>query len=201
MKRRRILLAETRKIRPLDRMSEVFARQIFGEDFVLRAPAPFAPTLAAPPVAQPKKSEGALAIVAPEPSALADRMIVGLGRALARRGRATLLVVLGSCVDDLAAMAPGNVFVAGPVETEEYERLFRQYEVSALMSPYRTRFFGLLDSLSQLSGLPKAYFDWTFGKMPLANGDLALDPRLCDAKAAANVAAWLLGEGRGTVAP
>ena len=97
-----------------------------------------------------KKGAGALAIVAPEPSALADRLIVSLGRALLRRGAATSIVVLGQCLDDLAVMACGNVFVAGKIETEEYERLLRQYEVSALMSPYRTRFFGRIDRLSQI---------------------------------------------------
>jgi hypothetical protein len=100
-------------------------------------------------------------------------------------------VVLGQCLDDLAVMACGNVFVAGKIETEEYERMLRQYEVSALMSPYRTRFFGRIDRLSQMSGLPKAYFDWTFGKMSQMPSDLALDPRLCDAKAAAQIADWL----------
>ncbi len=95
-------------------------------------------------------------------------------------------------------MGPGNVFVAGKVENEEYERLLRQYEVSALMSPYRTRFFGVLDRLSLAAGLPKVYFDWSFGKLPPGEGDLALDPRICDAKAAASVASWLLSGGRGS---
>jgi hypothetical protein len=133
---------------------------------------------------------GALAIVVPEPSALADRLIVSLGRALSLR-HSCQIVVLGQCLDDLAVMACGAVFVAGKIETEEYERMLRQYEVSALMSPYRTRFFGQIDRLSQISGLPKAYFDWTFGKLSPMASDLALDPRLCDAKAAAQIADWL----------
>ena len=89
-------------------------------------------------------------------------------------------------------MAPGNVFVAGRVESDEYGRLLRQYEISALMSPYRTRFFGRLDGLAAVSRLPKACFDWSFGKMPLVSGDLVLDPRLCDDRAAERVAHWLL---------
>jgi GT2 family glycosyltransferase len=188
LKRRRALLAGARAIRPLDRMSEVFFRRVFGDALTMDAPALTHAVVAAPPLAFAKET---LAIVAPEPAALADRLIVSLGRALLRRGMATSIVVLGACVDDLAAMACGNVFVAGKVETEEYERLLRQYEVTALMSPYRTRFFGRIDRLSGRFGLPKAYFDWTFGRMALTPGDLALDPRLCDAKAAAELVDWL----------
>ena len=190
LRRHRDLLAEAHAIRPLDRMSETFARHVFREALVLEAPEIEAPVWASP-IPAVQTGEGALAIVAPAPCALADRLTIGLARDLLQRGAATRIVVFGECVNDLAVMSPGNVFVAGKVETEEYERLFRQYEVSALMSPYRTRFFGRLDLLSHFSGLPKAYFDWTFGKMAIADGDLALDPRLCDAKAAALVAGWL----------
>ncbi len=193
LKRRRALLSKAQSIKPLDRMSEVFARAIFGESFVAPAPAPTSIVFAS----RKKIADGALAIVAPVPCALADRLIVGLGRALLRRGDKTRIVVLGECLDDLAAMGPGNVFVAGKVETDEYERLLGQYEISALMSPYRTRFFGRIDRLSLESGLPKACFDWTFGKLEFPLGDLALDPRLCDAKAAARIAGWLDAVRRG----
>ena len=199
LQRRRALLAGAQAIRPLDRMSEVFARRIFRKSLVLKAPE-LGPSVSTPEP-RARNRAGALAIVAPEPSGLADRLIVSLGRALLRRGSVTRIVVLGQCLDDLAAMACGNVFVAGKIETEEYERLLRQYEVSALMSPYRTRFFGRIDRLSHMSGLPKAYFDWTFGKMTRTSPDLALDPRLCDAWAAAQIADWLETVGRGSDAP
>jgi hypothetical protein len=169
-------------------MSEVFARHVFGDALVLKAPELGPGVSTQTPRA--KKGAGALAIVAPEPSALSDRLIVSLGREL-RRGAATSVVVLGQCLDDFAVMACGNVFVAGKIETEEYERLLRQYEVSALMSPYRTCFFGRIDRLAQSFGLPKAYFDWTFGKMTPTAPDLALDPRLCDARAAVQIVDWL----------
>jgi hypothetical protein len=195
LKRRRTLMAGAQAIRPLDRMSDIFARQVFGDAVVMKAPELLGAENWAP---RAKNAAGALAIVAPEPSALADRLIVSLGRALLRRDSAgSSIVVLGQCLDDLAVMACGNVFVAGKIETKEYERMLSQYEVSALMSPYRTRFFGQIDRLSQFSGLPKAYFDWTFGKMSPMATDLALDPRLCDAKAAGQIADWL---GRGSEA-
>jgi GT2 family glycosyltransferase len=190
LKRRRTLVAGARAIRPLDRMSDIFARQVFGDAVVMEPPELLGAEDWAP---RAKNAAGALAIVVPEPSALADRLIVSLGRALSLRGftsRSCPIVVLGQCLDDLAVMACGNVFVAGKIETEEYQRMLRQYEVSALMSPYRTLFFGRIDHLSQISGLPKAYFDWTFGKMSPMATDLALDPRLCDAKAVAQIADW-----------
>jgi len=186
LKRRRTLVAGAQAIRPLDRMSEIFARQVYGEAVVMKAPA----FLGAEGAPRAKNAAGALAIVVPEPSALADRLIVSLGRVLSLRDSCQI-VVLGQCLDDLAVMACGKVFVAGKIETEEYQRMLRQYEVSALMSPYRTRFFGRIDRLSQISGLPKAYFDWTFGKMSPMPTDLALDPRLCDAKAVVQIADWL----------
>jgi hypothetical protein len=186
----RELLAEARSIRPLDRMSEIFSRHVFAAADIRSAPL-LDGQVWANPVAQLKWREGVLAIVAPAPCALVDRLAIGLGRALLRAGSAARIIVFGACVDDLMVMNSGNVFVAGKVETGEYEGLFRQYEVSALMSPYRRSFFGRVDLLSHLSELPKAYFDWSFGKMPLSAGDLALDPRLCDAKAARLVVGWL----------
>lgn len=208
LKRRRALLSKAQSIKPLDRMSEVFARAIFGESFVAAAPVPASASVfahgktagGALSIAGGDLSiaGGALAIIAPAPCVLADRLIIGLGRALLRRGDTTRIVVLGECLDDLAAMGPGNVFVAGKVETDEYDRLLSQYEISALMSPYRTRFFGRIDRLSLDSGLPKACFDWTFGKLDFPSGDLALDPRLCDAKASARIADWLGSVRRGS---
>ena len=165
-------------------MSEAFARRMFGDSPVAAAPLVVSS-------ARSRMEQGALAVIGPAPCALADRLILALGRALLRRGVTRPIVVFGACVDDLAAMSPGNVFVAGKVGTEEYARLIRQYEVSVLMSPYRTRFFGRLDALSREFGLYKACFDWSFGRLPLERGDLALDPRLCDAKAADKIAAWL----------
>jgi hypothetical protein len=170
-------------------MSALFARRMFGDSPVASAPVADAPR--AVPTARARTEQGALAVIAPAPCALADRLILGLGRALLRRGVTRPIVVFGACVDDLAVMSPGAIFVAGKVGTEEYARLIRQYEVSVLMSPYRTRFFGRLDALSREFGLYKAYFDWSFGRLPLEEGDLALDPRLCDAKAVDKIAAWL----------
>ena len=53
----------------------------------------------------------------------ADALIVALARALRRRGDPTRLVVFGHGLDDQAAMAPGNVFVAGAVEADQIAAL------------------------------------------------------------------------------
>ena len=191
----RNLAARAQHIRPLDSMAAAFAKNVFGAGRVLPAPLP-----AVEPIARAEKGE-ALAIVVPSPCARADRLIVALGRELLRRGSQARLVVLGACADDFAVMGPGNVFVAGKVESAEYGRLFRQYEIAALMSPFRTRFFGQIDALSAASGLPKACFDWSFGKVAPAPGDLVLDPRLCDSRAAALAADWCEGLLGGTARP
>lgn len=185
-RRKRTLLARARAIRPLDRMAAAFVLRYFGESVVAGGDEE------AVPAPLPRRDEpGVLAVVMPLPDPLADRLVVALGRVLRGRKSAARLVVFGACVNDLAVMATGNVFVAGAARTEEYERLLRQYGAAALMSPYRTRFFGLGDRLSRRFGLPHAYFDYSTGRLPQEAEDLALDLRLCDAKAAARIANWL----------
>jgi GT2 family glycosyltransferase len=182
---KRKLLAKVRAIRPLDRMAESWARRMFGASCVA---VEAAPGVVSTPLA--RHVPGVLAVILPLPDAQADRLLVALGRALAKRESTMRIVVLGACVDDFAVMASGNVFVAGAVETGEYERLLRQYEVSALMAPYRTRLFGWADRLSRQFALPQAFFDLSMGELSPGAGDLALDPRLCEAKAAARIADW-----------
>jgi GT2 family glycosyltransferase len=195
----RKLLARARAIRPLDRMAEAWTRRRFGASCVVSQAVPdIVPT----PLAQCGfTGPGVLAVIVPLPDAQADQFLIALGRAFARRDGTARIVALGACVDDFAVMAAGNVFVAGPVETGEYERLLRQYEVSALMAPYRTRFFGWADRLSRRFALPLAFFDLSMGELSVGAGDLALDPRLCDAKAAARIADWFCARAMETPSP
>ena len=186
LKRKRAILARADAVRPLDRMSEQIAAQMFGDVAV----EPFVvPPVAARPSSHPAAG-GVLAMILPQPDARAERIVVAFGRALRRLDELARIVVFGACVNDLAVMRTGNIFVAGPVEIDEYDRLLRQYEISALMSPYRGRLFGWTDRLSSAFAMPKACFDYSFGKLTLEDGDLALDPRLCDAKAASRAAQW-----------
>jgi GT2 family glycosyltransferase len=193
------LLARARAVRPLDRMAEAWTRRRFGDSCVVSQAAPdIVPT----PLAQGGFSgPGVLAVILPLPDAQADQFLIALGRAFARRDATARIVALGACVDDFAVMATGNVFVAGAVETGEYERLLRQYEVSALMAPYRTRLFGWADRLSRQFALPLAFFDLSMGELPAGAGDLALDPRLRDAEAAARVADWFCARAMKTSSP
>jgi hypothetical protein len=175
-------------IKPLDRMGDAFSRRIFkAKAFPLEDRPDFAERIQ-PDIAA---EVGALGVLAPFPSAMTDRLVLRLGRLLAREGGATKIVVMGRCMDDLALMAAGNIFVTGPAEPEEYERLVAQFDIGALLSADRTAFFGLLDQLAHATGAPKSYFDWSFGALETQAGDLSLDPRICDEKAADAIASWL----------
>jgi len=182
--RLRVLLQRASAVRPVDRLSEAFVRQMFKSQAAPSQSLAVEPAFAAVPMGR------RIVVLAPSPDMRVDRLIVALAREYLRRGDPTHILVLGRCVNDLEVMATANVFVTGEVAASDHDRLIRQCEVRALIMPYRTSFFGLVDRLSQLHGLPMAYFDWSFSLLPVKNGDLALDPRLCDAKAARGLAEW-----------
>ena len=132
-----------------------------------------------------------LGILAPTCSASVDNFLKTLGRSFAAAKSNTEIVVFGACLDDLAIMAAGSIFVTGAVSIEEYDRLLVQYCVGWLFSPYRTSHFWLFNQRLGTSHLPKAYFDWSFGTVAQSQQDLALDPRICDAKASRALMDWL----------
>ena len=94
-------------------------------------------------------------------------------------------------MNEAAATASGAVFIAGPTAPDEYLDLVQRYEIGKLAVLDRAGFFDLVDRLSAATGAPKAYFDSSLGVIEPEDGDLALDPRICDAKAAAAIASWL----------
>ena len=104
------------------------------------------------------------------PRRLADALIVALARALRRRGDATRLVVFGHCLDDLAAMAPGNVFVAGAVRARAYDRLLGPYAITDLMCVRGPVSSGGSTPLAFRRGLARAGFDWSSGAARFAAG-------------------------------
>ena len=142
-----------------------------------------------------------LGIVCPQVASEADRQITTLGRMFRSLEIDASIVVLGQCGDDLGVMASGNAFVTGAVERDEYPQIIRQYRVTRLFSPYRTRLFGLVDDLGAQCRLHKAYFDWSFGALEVENKDLALDPRICVERAAREIGEWLGGALPGTLRP
>ena len=174
-------------IKPLDRMADAFARRAFANRLVVSD----VTRLAIKQGRTQLSNDHSLAILVPFASGLIDRQIISVCRRLVQDDTKTKIVVLGRCVNDLAVMATGNVFVTGEIKPHEYPRLVIQYRLSALMSPYRTCFFGLLDKVAHESVLPKAYFDWSFAALEIDDEDLALDPRVCDESAASSIADWL----------
>jgi hypothetical protein len=89
-------------------------------------------------------------------------------------------------------MRNGNVFVTGAVEPGHYRELLRRYRINALFTASRRPLFGhpaITETAD--SGLPIAFFDWSFGRSPVKPGDLALDPRAANDAVACELAAWL----------
>jgi GT2 family glycosyltransferase len=168
-------------IAPLDRLADSFARRVFKA----RVGAFDAPALPAP-AAGPLTRIG---VLYPHPSPLIDRLLRRLGG-----GHGPEIVVLGESLDDRALMATGRIFVTGPVADGDLVETLRRYRVDALLGPDRSGGFGELEAAAAQIGAPKAYFDWSFGALAPAPGDLSLDPRICDDKAVARIDAWASAE-------
>ncbi len=124
-------------------------------------------------------------------SVAGDRLLLRVARRLAAVGSASELVVFGAALDDEALMATGCAFVAGPTPPQDYAELARDYGADALLAPGRGGGYGELEAAAAQLGAPKAFFDWSFGAFPVEWGDLSLDPRICDDKAAAQIVAWI----------
>ena len=179
-------IAAARSIRSTDRLSAAFARRGFG--------AKAAPWDEPPAPRSPERffAGRRLGVFAPFASADNDRLIAALGRRLAMNGvEEAQVIVFGACLNEAAATASGAVFVAGPTAPDEYLDLVQRYEIGKLAVLDRTGVFDLVDRLSAATGAPKAYFNSALGVIEPEDGDLALDPRICDAKAAAAIASWL----------
>ena len=199
-RRTRELIAKAESIAPMDRMAAAFCAANLKSAKVLH--------LAPPPdtranTVKLKSGRTALGVLSPEPNAETGRQILAIERLLDEKGIEASIVVLGRCFNELRMMSRRRIFVTGLVIEEEYERTLRQYRITHLLSPYRTRHFGIADRLSAAFGLPKGYFDWSFGALSREGGDLALDPRICFEKAALEIGAWIADRpiGAGDSAP
>lgn len=182
----RLALSMAQAVRATDRLSAAFARKVLkGLPLVGEAePPPRAPY-------RPEPEGPVLGVLAARPRADVDRLLLRLGRALDRAGAGARLVVMGRCLDDLAAMASDRVHVTGPADPKDYARMIDQYRITRLAVFDRGAGFGRLDRLAAELGGPKAYFDHALGDLPPDERDLPLDPRLCDEKAARQVFEWL----------
>jgi GT2 family glycosyltransferase len=101
-------------------------------------------------------------------------------------------VVIGQTADDLALMASGNVFVSGCVESASYRTTLRQYGITRLFMTLRRPLYGHPAARAAMqSGLPIAYFDWSFGHAGARRDDLAIDPRCNSADLVARLHDWM----------
>jgi GT2 family glycosyltransferase len=176
-------LERAHRILPLDRLAARFAGRVFKSRV-----APF--ETPPPPVIAPARRTR-LGVLYPQRTPAIDRLLRRLGEG----EDGPEIVVLGATLDDRAAMATGRLFVTGPVEADDILEVARLYRIDALLGPDRAGGFGELEAAAAALGAPKAYFDWTFGALEIVPGDLSLDPRICDVKAVARIAAWMLGDG------
>ena len=144
-------------------MAEAFAEHAFGHWSKVRARGVLDPRHAATAAVATRSTLG---VLAPTQSATVDRLLISIGRNFAAARSSAEIVVLGSCLDDLAVMAAGNVFVTGPMKVEEYDRAIARYGAGRILSPYRDRQFWMFDEGFEISQLPRAYFDWSFGVVP-----------------------------------
>lgn len=106
------------------------------------------------------------------------RLIGDFLRAAVKRDPEQAFVVIGATFDDLALMTSGNAFVSGDVKAGDHAAVLAQYGVGKIFLPLRRPLFGHPSfMLAKESGLPLAYFDWSFGRRRRRPGDLAIDPR------------------------
>jgi hypothetical protein len=127
-------------------------------------------------------------------------LIEDVAHALRRDRPGLSIVVIGRTLYDLALMRNGNLHVTGAVEPGHYRQLLRRYRLNALFTASRRPLFGHPASTEIAdSGLPLAFFDWSFGRSPVKPGDLALDPRVPNDAVASELAAWLTSSRAGKV--
>jgi GT2 family glycosyltransferase len=135
---------------------------------------------------------GRLGLVAQGSTIDEFRLIQRFLREALRRFPDQTFVVVGQTADDLALMASGNVFVSGRVDAESCQATLRQYGIARLFLPLRRPLYGHPAARAAMqSGLPMAYFDWSFGQAKARDGDLAIDPRCDGDELVASLGDWM----------
>ncbi len=178
-------LESVQRFRPQDRLAASFCERVFKARALPFDAEPRAPAKRGAPF-------GRLGVLYARRTPATERLLLRLARRLAGRGGE--LIVIGAALDEAAMMATGAAFVTGRAAPEEYASLARDHSVEALLAPDRGAGFGDLETAAGALGAPCAYFDWTFGAFPTNEGDLSLDPRICDEKAVGQIVAWMNGE-------
>lgn len=156
-----------------------------------------APTPAEPddrvPIARSVRNSTCLGIVVTDRRVANFRFLTELLHQLATADRAGI-VVFGSTLDDLRAMAVGNVFVTGLVEPVELPGLIRRHGVSHLFFPDRRGAHASPHWRAvKRNGLPIACFDWSACTAATpANGYLAFSPIAATSAIVHALQRWLL---------
>jgi len=119
-------------------------------------------------------------------------MIKELAMRTRRKTKAASFIVFGETFDDLDLMALDNVFVTAAIDADELSTLCRLYGIDKLFAATCWPLFGHpLTSAAKVSGLPLAYFDWSYGACKPARAHLALAPGLDMKAIASQLAAWM----------
>lgn len=124
-------------------------------------------------------SDFRLGIVAGELSTEVLSLVRCLDIAIHERKIPIQLIVVGGAINDYSMFSCG-VFVSGPVELADCCDLAVDYDLSAIMSPYRFRANEAAWLIWSQVGMPICCFDWSFGSLRLTPRDCALSPTLDD---------------------
>ena len=183
------LITDKSRVWCADPMSEAVARRIHKKVEVVAA-ASLREVRQIPP--RQRQMHSTLAILAPTRSSEVEKLILAVQRCFNAVNPGIEILVLGACLNDLRVLAGGNAFVSGPIRVDEYPGALERYAANLVFCPYRHDHFWVFNSVEGAQGIRRAYFDWSFGDVTCREGDLAMDPRLCDAMAARALAGWTL---------
>jgi GT2 family glycosyltransferase len=218
--KRSLFIEKARRIRPLSRRAAAFASRFMPSHRIGAFELPQAPSSPSPqgggenkrspasdrialsgrPADEPRQSADgvhgqSLGFLVISATAAEQRLSSNVARWFKRECPEMALIALGTALDDLGLMKAGNLFATGQVPRDEFDRAIRQYDMKALFLPVRQPLFGHpIIACTEASGLPLAYFDWSFGAIVSRDGDLALDPRLADEDVARQLARWFEGQ-------
>jgi len=182
------LISRVESAIPADHMGYHFVRRFLPHIANrLRTPEP-------EPLARPARRAGrggTVGIFPVSANALTFRAIKSLALELARRNPESLLVVFGETLDDLELMSIGNVFVSGAVVPDDYESLVQYYDCDRIFLVERGALFGHPAArFARRSGLPTAFFDWSFGALSTRGSNLRLDPFLAEERVNSEICSW-----------
>ena len=89
------------------------------------------------------------------------------------------ITVIGAALDDKALMRSCNVFVTGAINTDEFDYVVDALGLGVLFVSTTQPLFGHpILSVAFSSPRPKAYFDWSAGRIKPKKNDLSLNPQL-----------------------